>query len=250
MKIIKNLAFGTDAAQTLDIYLPEGETKALVVYLHGGGLIRGDKSAGATHASYLTERGIAVASADYRLYPTAKYPDFIRDGAAATALAYKYMKEELGCDRLYVVGTSAGGYISMMLCFNKEFLGEVGLDNSAISGYIHNAGQPTAHFKVLEHEGVNQHRIIVDERAPLYYIGLEEKYPPMLFIVSDNDMVNRYEETMLTLSALRTFGYSGFDHIVMHSTHCGYCRVGEDGRNIFAEMVYDFIESAERSDAL
>ena len=93
MKIIKNLAFGTDAAQTLDIYLPEGETKALVVYLHGGGLIRGDKSSGATHASYLTERGIAVASADYRLYPTAKYPDFIRDSAAATALAYKYMKD-------------------------------------------------------------------------------------------------------------------------------------------------------------
>ena len=245
MRDIITLAYGTSDKQTVDIYLPDGEVKSVIVYFHGGGLIRGDKTAARVLAPYLTERGIAIAGVDYRLLPDAKYPDFIRDGASSAAVTYRYMKENYGCDRLYIAGTSGGAYISMMLAFNKEFLAEVGLDNSYVAGYFHNAGQPTTHFKVLEHSGEIPNRIVVDERAPLYYIGLEKEYPTMRFVVSDNDMANRYEETMLTLSALRTFGYTGFDHIVMHGTHCSYCKVGEDGRSILAEMLYDFIEGVE-----
>jgi len=243
MKTVENILYADiDASEVLDVYLPDGDVLGVFVYFHGGGLEHGDKSVAGIFAPYLTERGVAVVSANYRMYPNADYPDYIEDAAKAVAWADKYMREELKCDKLFVGGSSAGGYLSMMLCFDQSYLKCEGLDNSSIAGYFHDAGQPTAHFNVLKYKGIDSRRIIVDETAPLYFMGVEEKYPPMRFIVSDNDMRNRYEQTMLVLSTLSHFGYEGFDHILMCGRHCEYCRkVGEDGVSVFGKMIYDFI---------
>ena len=55
------------------------------------------------------------------------------------------------------------------------------------------------HFNVLREKGFDTRRVIINEQAPLYYVGIEKKYPKMLFIVSTNDLENRYEQTMLLL---------------------------------------------------
>ena len=73
------------------------------------------------------------------------------------------------------------------------------LENPYNTRILIDAGQPTAHFNVLKYADVDPRRIIVDETAPLYYVGLESEYPPMRFVVSDNDMTNRYEQTMTPL---------------------------------------------------
>lgn len=247
MKKIENIAYGSeDALQALDIYLPDTPVSAVVVYFHGGGLEVGDKACEEKEVSYLVERGVAFVNANYRMYPNAEYPDFIYDAAKAVAWANGYMRKELNCDKLYVSGGSAGGYISMMLCFDKKYLASVGLDNSVISGYFHDAGQPTAHFNVLKYKNIDPRRIIVDETAPLYYIGVEKEYPPMRFIVSDNDMENRYEQIMLTLSTLSHFGYEKFDYVLMHGTHCEYGKKFDgNGQSIYMQMIYDFIGSVE-----
>ncbi len=86
-------------------------------------------------------------------------------------------------------------------------------------------------------------RIIVDETAPLYYVGLEKEYPPMRFVVSDNDMENRYEQTMLMLSTLAHFGYQGFDHIVVRGKHCEYIsKLDENGESMLGQMICAFTE--------
>ena len=101
---------------------------------------------------------------------------------------------------------------------------------------------------MLKFSGVDQRRVIVDERSPLYYIGADEEYSPMLIIVSDNDMENRYEQTMLTVATLKHFGH-GDDKvklIVMNGNHCQYVRkesVDENGDNIFGVMSADYIKS-------
>lgn len=248
MKLLENLTYAnSDPAQVLDVYVPDTAVSAVFVYFHGGGLDHGDKSAASKMGEYLAERGVAVISANYRMYPEHKYPDFLYDAAAAVAWAREYMKKELSCDKLYVGGSSAGGYISMMLCFDKQYLASVGLDNSAISGYFHDAGQPTAHFNVLKCAGVDPRRIIVDETAPLYHIGIDSEYPPMRFIVSDNDMKNRYEQTMLVLSTMSHFGYQNYDHVVMNGKHCAYCKALDgNGVSVFGQMIEDFINSLKR----
>ena len=243
MKKISDVIYGKyEDANKLDIFLPEGKTTSVFVYFHGGGFDHGDKNHADVFAPYLCERGIAVISANYRMYPNAEYPDFLYDGANAVAWANKYMRDELGCEKLYVGGSSAGGYLSMMLCFDKKYLASAGIDNSVITGYYHDAGQPTAHFAVLKHRGVDPRRIIVDESAPLFHIGTEPEYPRMRFIVSDDDMKNRYEQTMLVQSTLAHFEYKNYDLVVMNGRHCKYVgKLDDNGVTVYGQMVYDFI---------
>ena len=242
MKIKENLQYtGVDPLQKMNVYLPEGKARAAFLYLHGGGLEHGDMTHSASWAEHLTDMGIAFFSANYRMYPDAKYPEFIEDAAAAVAYAQK-LAAECGTDKLYVGGSSAGGYLSMMLCFDTRYLKAAGVDPLGIAGYLHDAGQPTAHFNVLRERGIDSRRVIVDETAPLYFIGMEEKYPTMRFIVSDNDMQNRYEQTTLVLSTLKHFGYTDYDHAVMHGKHCHYTHTtDEDGVPTMARMISDFI---------
>ena len=246
MKTLENVRYtGEHPRQVLDVYLPDGEARCVFLYIHGGGLDHGSKDGYAAWAPELTSHGIAFVASNYRLYPDAKYPEFIEDSAHAVAYA-RNLARELGTDNLYVCGSSAGGYMTMMLCFNTSYLKNVGVDPSEIKGYLHDAGQPTAHFAVLKERGVDPRRVIIDDTAPLYFFGLEEKYPPMRFIVSDNDMKNRYEQTMLVLSTLSHFGYTNYDHIVMRGKHCQYNRAGENGELApMVGMIKDFVNHVE-----
>ena len=228
--------------QLLDVYLPEGKINAVFLYIHGGGIEAGTKNDGNYFAALLAEQGISTVSINYRLYPEAKFPDFVED--SADAVAWVFQNKELfgGCDKIFVGGSSAGGYLSMMLCFDKKYLGIYDIEPTDIAGFIHDAGQPTAHFNVLKSRGIDSRRIIVDETAPLYHIGRDPEYPPMIFIVSDNDMENRYEQTMLVMSTLKHFRYdeSKYSLEVRNGTHCHYTNL-DDG--VFAGIIENFINN-------
>ena len=201
-------------------------------------------------AEHLCAHGVAVASADYRMYPNAAYPDFLVDAAAAAACVKGHIGEYGGSGRVYLGGTSAGGYISMMLCFDDRYLTAVGLSPADIVGYVHDAGQPTVHFNVLRERGVDTRRIVVDEAAPLYYIGLAKEYAPMLFLISDHDMECRHEQTELVLASMRHFGYdqSKVFHRILHGSHCSYCNeLDEQGESVLGREIYAFIRACEAS---
>ena len=243
MRTYADIHYNTEPAQCLDLYLPEAESFPVLVYFHGGGLTAGDKARQEAACEYLAAHGIGVASANYRMYPNAKYPDFLEDAANAVAWVFENIKNYGNVEKIYVGGSSAGGYISQHLCFNKSWLGKYGIDPMDVAAFIHDAGQPTAHFNVLKERGLDSRRLIVDETAPLYYVGLDEQYPPMLIIVSDNDMQNRYEQTMLLVSTLKHFGHTENVTLqVMHGKHCAYIRaVDEEGISIFGRLIEGYI---------
>ena len=228
----------------IDLHMPDEGDFDLFVYFHGGGLLNGSRKDVNTFVNTLAKRNIATASVEYRMYPTAKFPDFIEDGACAI----RYIKDNISkwgnCRRIFVGGSSAGGYISMMLCFDGRFLGAVGMKPTDIDGYIHDAGQPTAHYNVLKARGIDSRRAIVDETAPMYFVGTEEKYAPMLFIVSDNDIFARYEQTMLMVKTLEHFGHKENIFLtVMKGKHCEHTNsTDEFGEGVFGNIVKSFIE--------
>ncbi len=228
----------------IDLHMPDEGDFDLFVYFHGGGLLNGSRKDVNTFVNTLAKRNVATASVEYRMYPTAKFPDFIEDGACAI----RYIKDNISkwgnCRRIFVGGSSAGGYISMMLCFDGRFLGAVGMKPTDIDGYIHDAGQPTAHYNVLKARGIDSRRAIVDETAPMYFIGTEEKYAPMLFIVSDNDIFARYEQTMLMVKTLEHFGHKENIFLtVMKGKHCEHTNsTDECGEGVFGNIVKSFIE--------
>lgn len=243
MRKIENIVYN-EKGKCLDLLLPEGEVKAVLVYFHGGGLDAGDYKQIWYFPPYLTDRGIAIATVDYRMYPEVSYPDFIEDCADAVLWAKQNAKEYGLSDKLFVGGSSAGGYLSMMLCFCDDFYEKRGLKQSDITGYIHDSGQPTAHFNVLKYKGIDSRRVIVDDTAPLYHIGKAKEYPPMIFTVADDDMEGRLEQTEVVISTLKHFEYdqNKIEYRILHGTHCSHLRTADqNGDNIAGKFMYEFI---------
>ena len=243
MKKFLDVCYSEKTKQCLDIYLPDTEQFKTFVYFHGGGIQAGDKSDVKFFCEYLANRGIAVVSVNYRMYPQAKYPEFIEDVAESVAWVFANINKYGKSTGIYVGGSSAGGYMSQLLCFNKEYLARHNINVMDIAGFVHDAGQPTAHFNVLAKSGIDGKRVIVDERAPLYYVGVDSEYPPMLIIVSDNDMFNRFEQTQLLINTLKHFGHGDkITYNLMHGNHCAYVEAEtQDGDGGFGQAVADFI---------
>ena len=74
MKILKDVFYSDEeiSAKSLDASIPDGKTEAVFMYMHGGGLERGDKSRDfEAIAEFLAKKVIAFVSINYRMYPDA-----------------------------------------------------------------------------------------------------------------------------------------------------------------------------------
>lgn len=246
MKVIEDIFYtrANSPMQSLDVYLPDCESFPVVIYFHYGGFTGGDKK-GYKFIPYLVERGIAVISANYRLYPEASFPDFIRDGAMVVNWAKKHMSEYGNVTGYFIGGSSAGGYLSMLLCFDKKYLKMHKIDSDEIDGYIMDAGQPTTHFNVMVERGFDKRRVVIDEAAPIYHISENRQYPPMQIVVAENDLRNRNEQNALLVSTLKHFGCDeeNIDYRVMPGyKHVGYVNmITEDNKSVFADVILEFV---------
>jgi len=138
---ITNVAYAsTSASQVMDIYLPEGTGPfPVVVLIHGGAFMMGDKSMEASNAAALVTKGIAAASINYRLSGEAKYPAQIQDCKAAVRfLRANATKYNLNPDKIGSWGASAGGNLSSLLGTTSGVseLEGAGLGNSSYSSKV------------------------------------------------------------------------------------------------------------------
>jgi acetyl esterase/lipase len=85
----------------------------------------------------LAARGALTVLPDYRLYPEVRFPDFLRDAAAAVARAQQEAPA-YGADprRTVLGGHSAGAYIAAMLALQPSYLREAGVDPASIVGFF------------------------------------------------------------------------------------------------------------------
>jgi len=114
---VRNLAFADGGGRelALDLYVPTNvEKPPLVLWIHGGGWIVGDKRKCRT--CWLVPRGYAVANVNYRLLKTAIYPAQIHDVKAAIRWL-RANQEKYGYDasRIGATGASAGGHLAALL---------------------------------------------------------------------------------------------------------------------------------------
>ena len=135
--------YGRLERQKLDVYSPKGEARDLpvVVFFYGGSLQSGRRKDYRFVAEALTARGFVAVIPDYRVYPEAKFPTFIEDGASAVSWARTHI-DRFGGDssRLFLMGHSAGAYIAAMLALNHGYLEQVGMSTDDLRGFIGIAG--------------------------------------------------------------------------------------------------------------
>ena len=116
---VRGLAFGPDPRQSLDLYLPAAPgPRPLVVYVHGGGWVAGDKANADDVANIapLVAHGFAVASVNYRLATEARFPAQIDDVRAALGWLRSHAADlGLDADRVAAFGVSAGAHLAVLL---------------------------------------------------------------------------------------------------------------------------------------
>ena len=202
----------------MDLFLPIKEDFFTIVYFHGGGLVEGDKGDSHEFVKHLTRLGFAVATANYSLLTEKKFPACVKDAAQAV----KYVKENIKTKGILVMGQSAGAYLTLMLCLNKRYLKEVGIDNKDIVGWISDAGQPTTHFNILKIEqGLDPLIQRIDEAAPLYFVNKETNFSHLLLMTYENDLPNRLEQNKLLLSSIKTFSKEADVELkILKGEHC------------------------------
>jgi acetyl esterase/lipase len=122
----RDLAYGRDSRQRLDLYVPErlNAPAPVILYFYGGSWQSGSKNIYRALGQAFTSAGIITAVADYRLYPQVKYPAFVHDGAQALRFIHECIGEHGGdVARVFLSGHSAGAYIAALLACDPTYLG-------------------------------------------------------------------------------------------------------------------------------
>ena len=202
MRIIKDLQYNGFENSYLDLYLAESQAFDTLIWFHGGGLESGSRK-DILFAEDLTKMGITVVSVEYRMYPSAKFPEFLEDCARAVKFTLDHIGDYGDTKRFFISGQSAGAYITMMLCFNPDYLLQAGVDRSLISGYISDSAQVTTHFNVLRERGIDPRLERIDDAAPLYYLSENSQFGNLLLIYYTEDMPCRPEQNKLFYKSVK-----------------------------------------------
>jgi len=201
----------------LDIYYPADiRNFATVIWFHGGGLTGGEKFI----PDKLKNSGIAVVAVNYRLSPKATNPSYILDAAEAVAWVFNNISS-FGGDtaNIYVSGHSAGGYLTLMIGTDAEYLSQFGIKSERVKGLIPISGQTNTHYTIRAERNLPKDIPVIDNYAPINKV--HRNMPPTLLITGDRnlEMLARYEEN-LHLKAImesldndvRLCELQGFDH--------------------------------------
>jgi arylformamidase len=106
------IVYGPKPRNQLDLFMPEGAPKGLVVFVHGGYWMALDNSYWSHLAGGAVEHGYAVAMPSYTLCPDARIGDIVHEIGAAIGKA-----AELIDGPVMLTGHSAGGHlVSRMVC--------------------------------------------------------------------------------------------------------------------------------------
>ena len=247
MKKFLDVQYSNYDETLVDIYLPKKENFQTIVNFHGGGLDHGSKTGPTLDllAKAFTDAGYAFASVEYRKYPNAKYPDYLVDCAKATAFVKNYVKDFGGNGEIIIMGQSAGAWISLMLCLNKDFLANEGIDTQEIKGWFIDSAQTTSHFNVMVQER-GEHKLAqrIDEYAPLFYVNENTTFSKMILILYDNDMACRYEQNQLFYKAvLANNPEAKIEYQLYNGKHCSLAkRLDENGESVYLKTFLAWME--------
>ena len=236
----------------LDLYLPADATNcATLVWFHGGALSGGRKDDPFTVkiSRSLAQGRVAVVSVNYRLSPTAKYPAYIEDAAAAFAWVRKNIATYGGdTTKVFVGGHSAGGYLTALVGLDARYLKVHGLSPDAIAGLIPVSGQMMTHYTIRAERGLPKSVVIADDGAPVYHAAKET--PPWLVVFADKDMATRAEENVYFISVLKAVGNQRVKHLQIdgrdHGSVAGKIADAEDPARL---AILAFIEEVSRGSA-
>jgi acetyl esterase/lipase len=219
-----------DKRLLLDLFVPEKADAPLplIVWIHGGAWLGGDKAGGP--AMPQIRRGYAVASINYRLSNEAIFPAQIYDCKAAIRWLRAHAKEyNIDPHRIGVWGSSAGGHLVALLGTSgdvKQIEGDEGnLDQSSRVQAVCDWFGPTDFLQMAAHMlpdakmphdtadspesklvggPIQQNKEKVAKANPITYVSKDD--PPFLIMHGDKDPLVPHHQSEILTEALKKAG--------------------------------------------
>ena len=203
-----DICYGTDRNnQILDVYLPQDIVGKLpvIISVHGGGWVYGNKERYQFYCMDLAKRGYAVVNFTYRLAPEHKFPASLEDiNLVMEWVLENAQRYKMDIDRIYAVGDSAGAHILclyMDICVNEKYALNYRFkipQGLKIQGLALNCGQ--YHLDVEEMDDMTGQLMQVylchkGTREELALLCADEyvtpKFPPTFIMTAENDFLRK-----------------------------------------------------------
>lgn len=212
---IENIAYGEDKMQVLDVYRPRDikENLPVIVSVHGGGWVYGDKELYSHYCLSLAQRGFVVVNFSYRLSPEHKFPCHLEDAVSVFNLILKHAAR-FGMDKenIFAVGDSAGGHILALfcaMCTNPEFAAKfdfkvqegfvpkaVALNCAVLDMDVAKSGMAGTTMQlmkdVMPKKKMEEYLNLAN---PVAYVT--EKFPPCFLMTSNEDFLKEQPDTFM-----------------------------------------------------
>ncbi len=233
-----DIVYGPDEKwQRLDVYrLKEHkEPSPVIVNVHGGGWVYGDKELYQFYCMNLAQRGFTLVNFTYHLAPEYKFPSSIED----TNLAFGWVLKNAGkygldTDNIFAVGDSAGAQIlAIYACIvtNPDYAAGFSFEvpkGLIIKGLALNCGlyavekkKKIAFFEDFLEKGGSEDELHMI--SPVNFVTPD--FPPSYVMTSNRDFLNAQSPFMV--EALKKKGvrhvfkeYGDKDHELFHVFHC------------------------------
>jgi len=241
MKVARDLTFGSDPAQKVDIFTSgQGTGKPILIYVHGGGFTRGDKHPPGSFMYdnvmvWAVQHGMVAAETNYRLAPAFKYPAANDDVSAAV----KYVREhatEYGGDpnKIVVWGHSAGASLVAIMVSHPEFVKATG---GNLAAAIITSGQ---------YEFKNKSPYLGDDPKALAEAGavdgLKKTNIPLMFTRAEWDMQNQMEQGDMIDKTLCDAGKCPTFHLMKGHNHMSQVFSVGTGETQLTDIMLPFIQ--------
>ncbi len=211
----------------MDIFepvVPKGTEVPVIINIHGGALIMGNKDFSVGFCRQLAHRGYLVCSLEYRLIPDVRvYEQFDDVCAGMDCVGRKLVEYDVDLTRIYLVAESAGAYLATYVAAmkkSKALQEAIGYEPSRmnfkamglISGMFYTTRKDaTGRFLARSFYGNDE-----KSKSMARYTNPEDpeiiyNIPPCYLITSKADMLERY-----TLDFAGELGNKGVEHFLRH----------------------------------
>ena len=195
----------------LDILFPEvklSKNYPVVIYIHGGGFIRGDKDEIYDLKPLVDEwhqRGWAVISVNYRLLlGDNMYPDNYDDVMDAIDWVFTNKdKYNFNTNKISLIGHSAGGNLALLSGLNHENIDSI----VSLAGPTKLFGKNTFELRKKMMSFVNSHEFAenkMEKASPINY--LKQESPPIMLVHGTIDNFVPFEQSEIFYNKAKSIG--------------------------------------------